>query len=99
MYLCPMEKKKYIIKDLFHHRDAVRFINEDTVSLETIWHTIWPKSKEKDEDYKPKVFTTKTEAKRYLSEVKRKSRIDWKENSWIHKQFGLRQPMWDIYEL
>jgi hypothetical protein len=94
-----MEKKKYIIKDLFHHRDAVQFVNEDTVSLETIWHTIWPTSKEKDEDYKPKVFTTKTEAKRYLSEVKRKSRIDWKENSWIHKQFGLRQPMWGIYEL
>jgi len=94
-----MEKKKYIIKDIFHHRDAVQFVNEDTVSLETIWHTIWPTSKEKDEDYKPKVFTTKTEAKRYLSEVKRKSLIDWKENSWIHKQFGLRQPMWDIYEI
>jgi hypothetical protein len=94
-----MENKKYIIKDLYHHRNAVQYVNEDTESLETIWRTIWPKNKEKDEDYKPKVFPTKTEAKRYLTEVKRQSRIDWKENSYIHKQFGLRQPIWDIYEL
>ena len=93
-----METKKYIIKDLFHSNDTIQIVNEDTTGLEDIWTTMWPKRREIDEDYRPKVFDELKEAKRYLTEVKRRARADWSENSHIHKMYGFRKPEWDIYE-
>ena len=37
-------------------------------------------------------------AQRFLAEVKRRARVDWSENSHIHKMYGFRKPEWDIYE-
>ena len=58
-----MSSKMYIIKNLYHSRDSIQFINEDTTGLEDIWTTMWPKKKEKDEDYQPKVFDDLKDAK------------------------------------
>lgn len=95
-----MESKKYVIKDLFHKpKNYIRFVNDDTKSLEDIWITNWPQEKEKNpEDYRPLVFDDLKTAKRYLTEIKRESRIEWTENSHIHKRFGYEKPQWDIYD-
>lgn len=94
-----MESKKYIIQDLFHVRDTTQFINDDTTSLEDIWVTNWPRKKEKNpEDYRPLIFDDKKTAQRYLAEIKRQARVDWSENSHIHKMYGFRKPEWDLYE-
>lgn len=94
-----METKKYIIKDMFHAKDMIQFINEDTQGLDNIWVTNWPKKREKTpEDYRPLVFEDKKTAQRYLSEIKRQARVDWSENSHIHRMYGFRKPEWDIYE-
>ena len=94
-----METKKYVIKDMFHAKDIVQFINEDTQGLENIWVTSWPKKKEETpEEYRPLVFEDKKTAQRYLSEIKRQARVDWSENSHIHRMYGFRKPEWDIYE-
>jgi hypothetical protein len=90
--------KKYIVQDLYHSSDTIKFINQDTTGLEDIWTTMWPKSREKKgEDYRPMAFTKK-EASRYLTEIKRQSREDWAKNSHIYKFYGFRKPKWDIYE-
>lgn len=95
-----MENKKYIIKNLFHAKDMSQYINQDTTSLEDIWVTHWPNNKEKTpEEYRPMLFETKQEAKRYLTEIKRQARADWSENSHIHRMYGFRKPEWDIYEI
>lgn len=94
-----METKKYVIKDLFHVRNTIQFINDDTTGLEDIWITNWPKEREKDpEDYRPMVFDDLKTAKRYLTEVKRRAKTDWSENSHIHRMYGFRKPEWDIYD-
>lgn len=89
---------KYIIQDLYHLRDSIQFLNEETTGLENLWYTMWPKKKEKDEDYKPLIFEDIKVAKRYLIEVKRRAKIDWAENAHIHKMYGFKKPEWDIYE-
>ncbi len=84
---------------MFHAKDMIQFINEDTQGLENIWVTNWPKKREKTpEDYRPLVFEDKKTAQRYLSEIKRQARVDWSENSHIHRMYGFRKPEWDIYE-
>jgi hypothetical protein len=93
-----MSSKKYIVKNLHHSRNSIQFINEDTTGLEDIWTTMWPKEKEKDEDYQPKVFDDLKDAKRYLTEIKRQARSDWSENSHIHRMYGFSKPEWDIYD-
>lgn len=94
-----MEEQKYIIQDLYHTNNSIQFINEDTTGLEDIWTTMWPKKKEKDPaDYRPFIFDDKKTAQRFLAEVKRRARVDWSENSHIHKMYGFRKPEWDIYE-
>jgi len=66
--------------------------------LENIWTTMWPKKKEKDGDYRPKLFDDIKEAKRYLTEIKRQAKADWSENSHIHRMYGFNKPEWDLYE-
>jgi len=90
---------KYIIQNLVHSSDTIKFINQDTTSLEDIWTTMWPKKKENTgEYYRPMLFHTKKEAKRYLTQIKRQSREDWAKNSHIYRFYGFRKPEWDIYE-
>lgn len=89
---------KYIIQDLYHSRDCIQFLNNETSNLENLWYTMWPKKKEKDNDFRPMIFDDIKEAKRYLTEVKRHAKIDWSENAHIHKMYGYNKPEWDIYE-
>lgn len=94
-----MEAQKYIIQDLYHSKDTFQYIENDTESLERIWVSIHPlKVPKTKESFRPKVFDTKTEAKRYLKEIKRQARVDWQDNSHIHKSYGYRKPEWDIYD-
>jgi hypothetical protein len=93
-----MSDRKYIIQDLYHSKETIQFINEDTNDLENIWTTMWPKKKEKDGDYRPKLFDDIKEAKRYLTEIKRQAKADWSENSHIHRMYGFNKPEWDLYE-
>lgn len=88
----------YIIQDLYHSRDSIQFLNNETTDLENLWYTMWPKKKEKDSEFQPKIFEDLKEAKRYLTEVKRRAKIDWSENAHIHKMYGYNKPEWDIYE-
>ncbi len=89
---------KYIIQDLYHSRDCIQFLNNETTDLENLWYTMWPKKKEKDSEFRPMIFDDMKEAKRYLTEVKRRAKIDWSENAYIHKMYGYNKPEWDIYE-
>lgn len=96
------QTKKYVIKDLYSDREIHYFISDSTTSLEDIWTSGYFKDKDRNknqEDYnKPKIFTDIKEAKRYLKEAKRLSNVDWKENGYIHKQYGKSKPQWDIYD-
>ena len=91
-------KKQYVIKDNYHDNEMFLYVNEDTTSLEDIWQGYWLKKETIDTRYRPKVFEDIKEAKRYLKEVKRRSSIEWKENSHIFKLYGKNKYEWDIYE-
>ena len=92
--------KKYIIQNLCHSCDTIQYLNQDTTDPEEIWTTMCPKTKSLEDEVSPtlpKLFDTKKEAKRYLTEIKRQSRADWAENSHIYRMYGFRKPQWDIY--
>jgi hypothetical protein len=91
-------EKKYVIKDLYSMPNAIKYICETTTGLEDIWHTIWPKEKKLDDDYKPKVFENLKEAKRYLKEIKREANKEWRDSAYIYMRYGYNKPEWDIYE-
>jgi hypothetical protein len=90
--------KKYAVMNLNHTSDSIKFINQDTTSSEDICTTMWWKSKERNEDYNPLLFTSKNEAKRYLTEIKRHAKDVWGENSLVLSELGFRKPKWNIYE-
>jgi hypothetical protein len=92
------QQKKYVIKDLYSNPNGHMFINEDTKSLEELWHTIWPENRKVDEEYKIRAFVDLKETKRYLKEVKRQSKQDWDKNGWVLKTRGYTKPQWDIYD-
>lgn len=89
---------KYIIQNLNHSSDTIKYINQDTTSPEDIWTTMCPKTKSDEVPTPPKLFDTKKEAKRYLTEIKRHARVVWAENSHTLIAWGFRKPQWDIYE-
>ncbi len=91
-------EKKYVIKDLYHDSTMEMYVADETTSREDIWHKFWERGVKRDERYTPKVFTDLKEAKLYLREVKRKSAIDWKENSHLYRVWGKNMFSWDIYE-
>lgn len=91
-------KKQYVIKDNYHDNEMFLYLNEDTTSLEDIWHGFWIKKEPIDNRYRPKLFDDIKEAKRYLKEVKRKATIDWKENGHMYRVYGKNKFEWDVYE-
>lgn len=94
-----MEKKKFIIQDLFGDRENIKYLSNESTGLEDLWYSYWPKSTSKDsEEFHPMIFEDKKTAKRYLTEIKRIERLDWSENSHIRQLYGARKPQWDIYE-
>lgn len=91
---------KYCIKDLFGPPDGIRYINEDTQSLENIGYTFGPKHKFPSENATDiKKFDDEKVAKRYLKEIKRLSNEEWKKHQHTYKSMGYNKPQWDIYEL
>jgi hypothetical protein len=91
-------EKMYVIRDYNHEPEFETYISDDSTTPQGIFWKFWENKTPKDERYTPKIFKNLQDAKMYLKEVKRICANEWKENEWVHKLYGKRKYMWDIYE-
>lgn len=73
------------------------YINQDTTGLEDIWHGVWPKDTPYNESFRPMVFQTEKEAKRYKTEIMRQQKKEWDDGKAELQILGYKKPSWDVY--
>lgn len=92
--------KQYIVTERVSKLDSFMMINDDTTSLDDIWHSVVPHGFDNEESLHPKVFDTKKEAVAYKNRIQSDNLKQWEDITYeiYAKGFSYEKPVWKVEE-
>ena len=92
--------KQYIVTERVSKRDSFKMINDETTTLDDIWHSVVPHGFNHEESLHPKIFDTKKEAIDYKNKIQSDNLKEWEDITYeiYAKSLGYKKPVWKVEE-